>query len=72
MQKTVAISTLQSLVSDHNKPIYQEALDCIKTAMAEALKPTHNTASTPCEHDFFVTEAYVHCRKCRITYTARD
>jgi hypothetical protein len=48
MQKTVAISTLQSLVSEHNKPIYQEALDCIKKELTETLKTSHNKPDAPC------------------------
>ena len=48
MEKTVALSTLQSLVSEHNKPIYQEALDCIK---AELTKQINSKPRMPiCPH----------------------
>lgn len=45
MQKVVALSTLQSLVSEHNKPIYQEALDCIKKELVVLAQQTINNRS---------------------------
>jgi hypothetical protein len=35
MKKTVALGTLQSLVSEHSQPIYQEALDCLQNELVE-------------------------------------
>ena len=44
--------------------------DCCKAVqkLAEALKPSHNKQSTPCQHKFIVYADCVICVKCRAKY----
>ena len=62
MQKTVALSTLQSLVSEHNKTIYQEALDCIKMKLDVLAQQATNTGSLKLSEEDFEKFYHVYRR----------